>query len=141
VLHALSIPSSLTRSFSLYLGKSTSYEAPHYAVFSNFLSSHPSSVRIFSSASCSQTPTVYVLPYCQIGNKKCTGHKICMSYISTTSVQNICQHLASYARDELRNTCTNRSSWEVTRTVVWFKKKNWNFSTGFQWVLFYKFVH
>jgi hypothetical protein len=30
VLHALPISSSLTRSFKLYLAKSTSYEAPHY---------------------------------------------------------------------------------------------------------------
>jgi hypothetical protein len=35
MLHALSILSSLTWSFEFSLGKSTSYEAPHYAVFSN----------------------------------------------------------------------------------------------------------
>jgi hypothetical protein len=40
VIHALPISSSLTSSFSLYLENSTSYEAPHYAVFSNLLSPH-----------------------------------------------------------------------------------------------------
>jgi hypothetical protein len=38
VLHALSSSSSLTWSFWLYLAKSTSYEALHYAVLSNLLS-------------------------------------------------------------------------------------------------------
>jgi hypothetical protein len=54
--------SSLTWSFLLYLEKTTSYEAPHCAVFSNLLSLHFSSVQIFSSAPCSQTPSVYVPP-------------------------------------------------------------------------------
>jgi hypothetical protein len=44
------------------LEKSTSYEGPHYAVFSNLPSFHLSSVQIFSSAPCSQTPSVYVPP-------------------------------------------------------------------------------
>jgi hypothetical protein len=41
---------------------STSYEVPHYAVLSNLLSLHLSSVQIFSSAPCSQTPSAYVPP-------------------------------------------------------------------------------
>jgi hypothetical protein len=35
----------------------------HHAVFSNLLPFHPSSVQIFSLAPCSQTPSVYVLPF------------------------------------------------------------------------------
>jgi hypothetical protein len=62
MLHALTIPSSLTGSFWLYLTKITSYEAPHYAAFSNHLSLNPSSVQTFSSAPCFQTPSVYVPP-------------------------------------------------------------------------------
>jgi hypothetical protein len=42
--------------------KITSYEAPHYAVFSNLTSLNLSSIQIFSSAPCSQTPSVYVPP-------------------------------------------------------------------------------
>jgi hypothetical protein len=48
VPHALSISSSLT-SFKLYLEKSTSYEAPHYTVFSNLPSLRFTSVQIFKT--------------------------------------------------------------------------------------------
>jgi hypothetical protein len=62
VLCAITISYSLTWSFYLCLAKSTSYVAPHYAVFSNLLLLHPSSVQIFSTAPCSQTPSAYVPP-------------------------------------------------------------------------------
>jgi hypothetical protein len=62
VLHALPILSSFTSSFSLFLAKRASYEALYYAVFSIHLSHHPSSVQLFSSATCSKTSSVYVIP-------------------------------------------------------------------------------
>jgi hypothetical protein len=62
VLYVLPIIYSLSRSFRLYLAKSASFEAPHYAVFSNFLSLHLSSVQILSSTPCSQTTSVYDPP-------------------------------------------------------------------------------
>jgi hypothetical protein len=46
---------------SNYIVEESSYEALHYAFFSNFLSLHLSTVQIFSSAHCSQIPSVYSL--------------------------------------------------------------------------------
>jgi hypothetical protein len=40
----------------------TSYEAPHYVLFSDLPSRHLSSDQIFSSAPFSQTPSVYIPP-------------------------------------------------------------------------------
>jgi hypothetical protein len=57
VLHILPISSSFTSSLKLYLAKSTSYEALHYAVSSNLQSLHLCSVQIFASANCSKTKT------------------------------------------------------------------------------------
>jgi hypothetical protein len=62
VLHALSIPVSLTCLFKLYLAKRTSCEAPHYVLSSSIWMLHPSSAQIFSSANSFQTPSVYILP-------------------------------------------------------------------------------
>jgi hypothetical protein len=46
----------------IILVKSTNHAAPRYAVFSTLPSLHPTSVQIFSSAPCSQTPAVCVPP-------------------------------------------------------------------------------
>jgi hypothetical protein len=42
----------------IILGEEYKHEAPHYAVFINLLTLHLSSVQVFSSTSCSQTPSV-----------------------------------------------------------------------------------
>jgi hypothetical protein len=47
--------------WDLQIVMDSKYEAPHYAVVSNLLSLHLSSVQIFSTP-CSQTPSVYVSP-------------------------------------------------------------------------------
>jgi hypothetical protein len=54
--------SFLHRDYYIVLGKSTSYEAPHYAVFYNLSSLHLSLAQIFYSACSSKTPSVYVSP-------------------------------------------------------------------------------
>jgi hypothetical protein len=59
VLHVLPVSSSLTWSFKLCLGRSTTYEAPHMQ-FSPISCHFISSDQIFLSAPSSQTPSVYV---------------------------------------------------------------------------------
>jgi hypothetical protein len=46
----------------IIFGEEYNHEAPHYAVFSTLSSLHPSSVQIFSSAPCSQLPSVDIPP-------------------------------------------------------------------------------
>jgi hypothetical protein len=53
-------PAHLSLLNFIILVKSTNYEAPRYAAFSILLLLHPSLAQIFSSALCSQTPSVYV---------------------------------------------------------------------------------
>jgi hypothetical protein len=48
VLHALHISTFFTWLYRLHLGKSTSYKAPHYVVFSDLILLHPSLVQINS---------------------------------------------------------------------------------------------
>jgi hypothetical protein len=69
----------------------TSYEAPHYAIFSILLPLPPSKVHIFSSAPCSQTPSVYVLPLVW-GTKFHTHtkqHITCQEWCGLSSATNI----------------------------------------------------
>ena len=62
VLHALPISFFLILSPELYLVRNTGQSTPHYVVVSTPLLSRSSYVQIFSSASCSQTPSAYVFP-------------------------------------------------------------------------------
>jgi hypothetical protein len=51
-------PPWLDHSNYTYLAKNTSYEAPHYGVFFNLVSLHPSSIHVISSAAFSQTHSI-----------------------------------------------------------------------------------
>jgi hypothetical protein len=62
MLQTMSISSSLTWSFQLYLVECIRYVAPHYAILRNLLLFRPSTVKIFSSAPCSQIPSFYDPP-------------------------------------------------------------------------------
>jgi len=60
MLHAPSISYTLIWSPEQYLAKRTSHEAPRYAVFCSLPPLPLSWVQIFSSAPCSQTPSIYI---------------------------------------------------------------------------------
>jgi hypothetical protein len=47
---------AISSSLNLSFGKSTSYEALHYEIFSRIVLFHPPSLEIFSSALCTQIP-------------------------------------------------------------------------------------
>jgi hypothetical protein len=68
----------------LYLTKSTTYEAPHYAVFSNLLLYHLSSVPIFSSEPCSHIPSVF---FPNIRDKVSCLYKITGKFIYPNSMR------------------------------------------------------
>ena len=55
----LIFPDLITEKYSM---STTNHSAPHYVVYSIPLSSRPSHVQIFSSATYSQTPSAYVPP-------------------------------------------------------------------------------
>jgi hypothetical protein len=61
------------------MANSTSYEAPHYTLFTNLPLFHPSSVQTFSWTPCSQIPSVYVLPLLS-GTKLHTHTKLQQNY-------------------------------------------------------------
>jgi hypothetical protein len=75
-------PSLLYHLNCMYLGKSTSYEFPHYASFPTFLSFHPSSGQLFSLASCSQalSTSSSLIVRNQVSNQSRTTGNIIDSY-------------------------------------------------------------
>jgi hypothetical protein len=73
VSYAHPISPSFSWTFWLYLATSTSYEAPHYAVFSSLLLFHASSVQIFFSAPCSQIPIKFCVHLSSTLHDTCTA--------------------------------------------------------------------
>jgi hypothetical protein len=47
------------------MAKSTNYEAPHYVIFSNFLSLHRSYFQLVFSILCVQEPSIHTPPLCE----------------------------------------------------------------------------
>jgi hypothetical protein len=64
----------------IILVRSTSYEAPRYAVFSNLPPLHLSLDQIFSSVPCSQTPSVYVPTLMSETKFRTMLHVICKKF-------------------------------------------------------------
>jgi hypothetical protein len=101
MLDAPPISSSLPWSCYLYMVKSISYEALHYAVFSNLLPLHPSSVHIFSLATlfsntfslCSSLNVRH-----QVSDPHKTTENIIVLYVLTASLNNLHTNLQWYRR-------------------------------------------
>jgi hypothetical protein len=114
----------------LYLAKCTSYEAPHYAVFSIISLFHPSSVQTFSWAMFSNTLSLHARgqvsrPYKTVGN-------IIVLYISMFTL------LGSRREDESLLVISNTSlSWEcklhfITQQNVLVKTQTWETYTALE---------
>jgi hypothetical protein len=126
VFHALPISFSLIGSFSLYLEKRTSHEAPHYAVFFNLLSLHPSSVPIFPTPSVCVPPLMSetkfhthaeVNPTTEIAIKNSTRMKFQMNAIELLSL-----YLVSCTFSCLCFWCGKKRSWNSVWTCL---KRDW----------------
>jgi hypothetical protein len=76
----------------------------HYAVFSNLLSLHPSSVKIFTLTPSSQTPSVYVPPL--MSETKFQTHT------EQSSKSAICKYITMSVSYTIITKCVQISKWK-----------------------------